>query len=49
MGQVIKSFSTDDTPISIGIIFDLSGSMQSKFARARKALTEFLRTSNPQD
>ena len=49
MGQTIKSFSTDDTPISIGIIFDLSGSMQTKFMRARKALTEFLRTSNPQD
>jgi len=49
VGQVIKSFSTDDTPISIGIIFDLSGSMSSKFIRARKALTEFLRTCNPQD
>ena len=49
LGQTIKSFSTDDTPISIGIIFDLSGSMQSKFLRARKALTSFLRTSNPQD
>ena len=48
-GQTIKSFSTDDTPISIGVIFDLSGSMQSKFLRARKALTSFLRTSNPQD
>lgn len=48
-GQTIKSFSTDDTPISIGIIFDLSGSMSSKFIRARKALTEFLRTCNPQD
>jgi len=48
-GQVIKSFSTDDTPISIGVIFDLSGSMSSKFIRARKALTEFLRTCNPQD
>ena len=49
VGQTIKSFSTDDTPISIGIIFDLSGSMSSKFIRARKALTEFLRTCNPQD
>jgi Ca-activated chloride channel family protein len=49
VGQAIKSFSTDDTPISIGIIFDLSGSMGSKFIRARKALTEFLRTCNPQD
>lgn len=48
-GQVIKSFSTQDAPVTIGIIFDLSGSMSSKFARARKALSEFLRTSNPQD
>ncbi len=48
-GQVIKSFATEDAPISIGIVFDLSGSMQSKFVRARKALTAFLRTCNPQD
>jgi Ca-activated chloride channel homolog len=49
IGQVIKSFSTEDAPVTIGVIFDLSGSMNSKFARARKALSEFLRTSNPQD
>ena len=48
-GQIIKSFSTEDVPVTIGIVFDLSGSMQSKFPRARRALTEFLRTSNPQD
>ena len=47
--QEVKSFSVEDAPVSIGIIFDLSGSMNSKFARARKALSEFLRTSNPQD
>ena len=49
IGQIIKSFSTQDAPVTIGIIFDLSGSMSSKFVRARKALSEFLRTSNPQD
>jgi Ca-activated chloride channel homolog len=49
IGQTIKSFSTEDAPVTIGIIFDLSGSMNSKFTRARKALSEFLRTSNPQD
>jgi Ca-activated chloride channel family protein len=49
VGQVIKSFSTQDSPLTIGIIFDLSGSMGSKFLRARKALSEFLRTCNPQD
>lgn len=47
--QVIKSFATEDAPLSIGIVFDLSGSMQSKFVRARRALSEFLRTCNPQD
>jgi Ca-activated chloride channel family protein len=47
--QTIKSFSIEDAPVSIGIVFDLSGSMQSKFIRARKALSEFLRTCNPQD
>jgi len=49
VGQTIKYFSSEDAPLTIGIIFDLSGSMTSKFVRARKALTEFLRTSNPQD
>ncbi len=49
IGQTIKYFSSQDAPLTIGIIFDLSGSMSSKFVRARKALTEFLRTSNPQD
>jgi len=48
-GQVIKTFSTEDAPVSIGIVFDLSGSMGTKFVRARKALSEFLRTSNPAD
>lgn len=47
--QTIKTFSTQDAPLSIGIVFDLSGSMGSKFLRARKALSEFLRTCNPQD
>jgi Ca-activated chloride channel family protein len=47
--QTIRTFSTDDAPITIGIIFDLSGSMNSKFTRARRALSEFMRTSNPQD
>ena len=49
VGQLIKSFSTEDAPVTIGIVFDLSGSMTSKFARARKALSEFMRTSNPAD
>ena len=49
VGQTIKSFATEDSPLSIGIVVDLSGSMQSKFVRSRKALSEFLHTCNPQD
>ncbi|HTF72265.1 MAG TPA: VWA domain-containing protein, partial [Edaphobacter sp.] len=47
--QEIKSFAAEDTPVSIGIIMDLSGSMSNKVVRARESIIEFLRTSNPQD
>lgn len=47
--QQIKSFSSEDAPVSIGIIMDLSGSMSNKVVRARESIIEFLRTSNPQD
>jgi Ca-activated chloride channel family protein len=47
--QTIKSFSSEDAPVSIGIIFDLSGSMTNKYVRARQSINEFLRTANPQD
>jgi Ca-activated chloride channel family protein len=47
--QQIKSFSAEDSPVSIGIIMDLSGSMTNKVVRARESIIEFLRTSNPQD
>jgi Ca-activated chloride channel homolog len=47
--QEIKSFSSEDAPVSIGIVMDLSGSMTNKVVRARESIIEFLRTSNPQD
>jgi Ca-activated chloride channel homolog len=47
--QTLKSFSAEDAPVSIGIIFDLSGSMADKINRARNSILEFLRTANPQD
>jgi Ca-activated chloride channel family protein len=47
--QKLKSFSSEDAPVSIGIIFDLSGSMTDKINRARNSILEFLRTANPQD
>jgi len=47
--QTIKTFSTEDAPISLGILLDLSGSMSGKFNRSRQSVKAFLKTANPQD
>src|SRR5467141_2569302 len=47
--QEIINFSSEDVPISIGVIFDCSGSMSDKFGKAREAAVEFLKTANPED
>jgi Ca-activated chloride channel family protein len=47
--QEIVSFSSEDVPISIGVIFDFSGSMANKVDKAREAALEFFKTANPQD
>ena len=47
--QEIRHFSSEDAPVSIGVIFDMSGSMISKIERAREAVIEFFKTANPQD
>ncbi len=47
--QEIVSFSSEDVPISIGVIFDFSGSMSDKIDKARDAAVEFFKTANPQD
>jgi Ca-activated chloride channel family protein len=47
--QEIKTFSSEDAPVSLGVIFDSSGSMKSKMDRAKDAVVEFFKTANPQD
>ena len=47
--QQIRSFASEDAPVSIGIIFDLSGSMTSKLVRARESILQFIKTANPLD
>jgi Ca-activated chloride channel family protein len=47
--QEIKHFSTEDAPVSVGIIVDTSGSMAEKIDRAREAVTQFCEAANPQD
>ncbi|MBD0369267.1 MAG: VWA domain-containing protein [Pyrinomonadaceae bacterium] len=48
--QEITYFSDDDAPVSVGIVFDLSGSMSGdKISRARQALSRFIETSHNSD
>jgi Ca-activated chloride channel family protein len=47
--QEVVHFSSEDVPISIGMIFDMSGSMADKVDRSRLAAVQFLKTANPQD
>lgn len=47
--QEIVNFSSEDVPISIGVIFDCSGSMSNKLGKAREAALEFFKTANPED
>jgi len=47
--QTLKYFSSEDEPISLGVIFDISGSMANKIEKSREAVVEFFRTANPQD
>ena len=47
--QEIVHFSSEDVPVSIGVIFDLSGSMANKVAKSREAAIQFFKTANPQD
>ena len=48
--QEITFFSDDDSPVSVGVIFDVSGSMSGdKVRRARDALSKFVQTSHNSD
>jgi Ca-activated chloride channel family protein len=47
--QQIKHFSSEDVPVSLGIIVDTSGSMASKMDRVREAVKQFCDSANPQD
>src|SRR3954467_15191286 len=47
--QEISNFSSEDAPISIGLVFDTSGSMGPKLQKSRQAAVEFFKTSNPSD
>jgi VWFA-related protein len=47
--QEIVSFSAEDAPLSICIVFDTSGSMGDKLQTSRHAVAQFMKVANPQD
>ncbi len=47
--QEITQFSSEDAPLSIGLVFDASGSMGSKLQKSRQAAAQLFKTANPED
>lgn len=47
--QDLRTFASEDSPLSIGVVFDTSGSMGSKLSKARQAVAQFFKTANPED
>jgi VWFA-related protein len=47
--QTITSFSMEDEPVAVGLVFDTSGSMSGSEREERAAANEFFKTANPED
>jgi Ca-activated chloride channel homolog len=47
--QNIEYFHDEDVPVSLGIVFDVSGSMKGKIDRSKEALKAFIQTSHDND
>src|SRR5262249_29644575 len=47
--QKVIHFASEDAPLSIGLVFDTSGSMGNKLSKSRQAVSEFFKTANPED
>lgn len=47
--QEIRYFSTEDRPISVGIVLDLSGTMANKVDELWEAFDQFFQNCNPED
>ena len=47
--QKIVHFSNEDAPLSIGLLFDASGSMENKIRKSWEAAAEFFKTANSDD
>ena len=49
IAQVITHFSMEDAPMSVGFVFDASGSMTGKLWKSKEAVAKFFNIANPDD
>lgn len=47
--QEIVSFASEDAPCSVGLVLDISGSMQTTLGIVKDGAQRFVRTANPED
>lgn len=47
--QEVSYFASFDAPLSVGLVFDASGSMGQKLIKSRQAAAQFFKTANPED
>ena len=47
--QEVTYFASFDAPLSVGLVFDASGSMGNKLNKSRQAAAQFFKTANPED
>lgn len=47
--QSVSHFASEDAPLSMGLVFDVSGSMGAKLQKSRQAAAQIFKTANPED
>ena len=47
--QTVTQFSSEDAPLSVGLVFDISGSMGAKLHKSRQAAAQFFKTAGHED
>ena len=47
--QEIAHLTSEDAPLSVGVVFDTSGSMGTKLPWSRQAVWQFIKIANPED
>ncbi len=47
--QTVTSLTMEDEPVAVGLVFDVSGSMNDKLKLSRRAAAAFFESANPED